>query len=243
MKENEFQMFVGGLPEVPGILCRDLYFNSAVLVPFLLVGDEYHLVFQKRAAGISQGNEVCFPGGKHDNLIDLDFQETAIRETAEEFGISRERIKIAGRLDTLITPRGVIVETFIGTLAVKGLEDLRPAPHEVAEVFSIPVAWFLMNQPEIYFTRVEVQSSYTGPDGQKQIFLPVEELGLPAMYGENRKGMNYRVVVYKTEKYVIWGMTAAILFEMINRISSVKGENFEDVRVRNNVHKSNKTML
>jgi peroxisomal coenzyme A diphosphatase NUDT7 len=222
MKENEFAIFVGSLPKVPGVLCRDLYFNSAVLVPFLLIGDEYHILFQKRAAGIRQGSEICFPGGRHDSGLDRDFQETALRETVEELGLDRDKISISGQLDTLVTPRGIIVETYIGTLAIDDLNQLQPAPGEVEEVFTVPVSWFIANRPEIYFTRVEVQPSTIGPDGKKQILLPVEELGLPAMYGESLNGMNYRVVVYKTEKYVIWGLTATILFEMIRMIATVE---------------------
>ncbi|MDR3629464.1 MAG: CoA pyrophosphatase [Desulfocapsaceae bacterium] len=220
MKENDFKTFIAGLPAVPGILGRDLYFNSAVLVPFVLVGDDYHLLFQKRAAGIRQGHEICFPGGGHDEAVDLNFQETAIRETMEELGLPRKKITISGRLDTLVTPRGFIVETFIGTLAVKDLTELRPAVGEVAEIFTIPVSWFIDNEPEIYFTRVEMQPSSIGPDGKKQIFLPVDELGLPAIYGRNREGMKYRVVVYKTGKHLIWGLTAAIVYEMIGKIRS-----------------------
>ena len=218
MKENEFRPFVGSLPAVPGILGRELYFNSAVLVPFLLIGDEYHLLFQKRAVDIRQGSEICFPGGRYDGALDRDFQETALRETEEELGLPREKITISGRLDTLITPRGVIVETFIGTLALDSLDELMPASREVEKVFTIPVSWFIENKPEIYSTRVELQPSTTGPDGRKQILLPVDELGLPAMYGQNREGMRYRVLVYKTEEYLIWGITAAIVFEMVRKI-------------------------
>jgi len=43
-------------------------------------------------------------------------------------------------------------------------------------------------------------------------------LGLPAKYGQNRKGMNYRVVVYKTGKYLVWGITAAIIFELVQKM-------------------------
>jgi peroxisomal coenzyme A diphosphatase NUDT7 len=222
MKENEFGIFVSSLPKVPGVLCRDLYFNSAVLVPFLLIGDEYHILFQKRAAGIRQGSEICFPGGRHDGSLDQDFQETALRETVEELGIDRDRISISGRLDTLVTPRGFIVEIFIGTLAVDNQNQMQPAPGEVEEIFTVPVSWFVANRPEIYFAKVEVQSSTTGQDGRKQILLPVEELGLPAMYGETLNGMDYRVVVYKTEKYVIWGLTATILFELIRKIGTIE---------------------
>lgn len=224
MKANEFRIFTDSLSELPGILCRDLYFNSAVLVPFLLIGDEYHLLFQKRAADIRQGSEICFPGGRYDSNLDRDFQETALRETVEELGLSREKVAIAGCLGTLVTPRGVIVETFIGRLDINNLDELKPAPSEVEEVFTIPVSWFIENSPEIYYTRVEVQSSYTDSDGKKQILLPVEELGLPAMYGQNLDGMNYRVVVYKTKRCLIWGLTATIVHEMIQRIVGRYGE-------------------
>jgi len=152
----------------------------------------------------------------------LDFRETAIRETTEELGITRDKIIISKPLGALVTPRGVIVETFIGRLAINSLNELKPDPREVEEIFSIPVSWFIDNKPKIYFTRVEVQSSVTRPDGTKQILLPVEELGLPPKYEKNRKGMNYRVVVYKTHDHVIWGITAGILYELIQKIE--KGE-------------------
>ncbi len=218
MKEKEFRKFVDRLPEVPDILCRDLYFNAAVLVPFILIDDDFHILFQKRAADIRQGSEICFPGGGHDRNLDRDFLETAVRETVEELGISREKIIVSGHLGTLVTPRGVIVETFVGRLAVDDLNTLKPDSNEVEEIFSIPVSWFIDNKPEIYFTRVEVQSSTTGPDGKEKILLPVEELGLPAKYQKNREGMKYRVIVYKTDNRVIWGITAAILFEMIHKM-------------------------
>ncbi len=222
MKENEYRKFIDDLPEAPGILCRDLYFNSAVLIPFFAVNDELHLLFQKRAADIRQGSEICFPGGRYDRDLDSNFQETAVRETAEELGIKRKDIDISRSFGTLVTPRGVIVEAFIGRLAVDSMDDLKPDPREVEEIFTLPVSWFIDNKPEIYFTRVEVQSTVIGPDGKKQILLPVEELGLPAKYGKNRKGMNYRVVVYKAPNHIIWGITAGILFELIQMIT--KGE-------------------
>ena len=220
MKESEYRKFIEDLPEVPGILGRDLYFNSAVLVPFIVIDDELQILFQKRAADIRQGSEICFPGGRHDQNLDADFRETAIRETAEELGIAGNKIAVSRYFGTLVTPRGVIVEAFIGRLAVDSLKDLKPDPREVEEIFSLPVSWFIDNKPEIYFTRVEVQSTFTDPEGKKQILLPVEELGLPAKYGKNRKGMNYRVVVYKTPNHIIWGITAGILFELINKITT-----------------------
>jgi len=40
------------LPSSPGIMGKEEYFNAAVLIPFIKVNDEYHLLFEKRAAKI-----------------------------------------------------------------------------------------------------------------------------------------------------------------------------------------------
>ncbi|WP_242949697.1 NUDIX domain-containing protein [Clostridium pasteurianum] len=70
---------------------RDEFFNSSVLIPLILIQDEYHLVFQKRNKNISQGGEVCFPGGKFDDKLDKNSLETAIREIYEEFNLKRKK--------------------------------------------------------------------------------------------------------------------------------------------------------
>ncbi len=221
MKEEQFKSFKKELPTIPGIYGREEYFNSAVLVPFLLIGGEYHLLFQKRAAGISQGSEICFPGGRHDEKLDSCFLDTALRETVEELGIAREKITNIGCLDMLVTPRGVIVEPFVGVLHIDSLDDLKPDLSEVQEVFTVPVSWFVENKPEIYSNRIEIQSSYVDPDGREHVLLPVDDLGLPSLYRGSRGGWKYRVVVYKTEKHIIWGLTGSILFGMMNIITEM----------------------
>ena len=51
------------IPEVPGIIWGKHYRNASVLIPLIKFQDEYHLLFEIRSEGISQGSEVCFPGG------------------------------------------------------------------------------------------------------------------------------------------------------------------------------------
>lgn len=72
------------LPIVPGINGKEEFSNFAVLVLLLQVDDEFHFVFEKRAANIRQAGESCFPGGKFEPNQDVDFRDTAIRETVEE---------------------------------------------------------------------------------------------------------------------------------------------------------------
>ncbi len=218
MKQKQFETFITALPEIPDIYGREEYLNTSVLVPFFKKDGEYHLLFQKRAEGISQASEICFPGGHYEEGVDLSFRDTAIRETVEELGITVSDITVLGRLDLLVTPRGVIVEPYVGLLQIDSLNDLAPDRGEVEEVFSLPLNWFLENEPEIHHSRTQIQSSYIDKDGIEQILLPVDELGLPQHYKGTRGGWMFKVIVYKTEKYVIWGLTASIIFGMLKKI-------------------------
>ncbi len=119
MNKFDLERLTGKLPEHPGIMRKYDYLNSAVLIPLVMINGEFNFLFEKRAAHIRQGGEVCFPGGEVDPDIDSSFRETAVRETVEELGISKEKIKIIGSLDTLIGPIGVTVDSLIGILEIQ----------------------------------------------------------------------------------------------------------------------------
>jgi len=200
------------------ILGRDQYANSAVLVPLVFIRGEQHLLFEKRAQHIKQGSEVCFPGGHFDTKCDSSFLETALRETREELGIEPGSVEIIGQLDTLVSPRGVIVEIFLGCVELSDLSELELDRSEVDEAFTVPLSWFIKNPPEIYYNRVEIQSSYIDEQGKEQILLPVEKLGLPSLYKKNRSEWMPRVIVYKREPDIIWGLTAAIVHNLVTKV-------------------------
>jgi peroxisomal coenzyme A diphosphatase NUDT7 len=206
------------LANPPDILGRNEYFLSAILVPLVEIEGEEHLLFEIRSDNIRQGGEVCFPGGHYDSGKDADYLETALRETREELGIERQSINLIGQLDTLVSPRGIIVECFLGAVDIDGLDELFLDTEEVAEVFTVPVRWFVENPPEVYHTRVETQSSYIDDQGQKKVLLPVEDLGLPARYKRNRSEWIRRVLVYRRDSQVIWGLTAAIVENLIEQL-------------------------
>jgi len=46
-----------------GIIQKEEYLNTAVLIPLLDINNEYHFLFEKRSANIRQGGEICFLGG------------------------------------------------------------------------------------------------------------------------------------------------------------------------------------
>ncbi|HKI78487.1 MAG TPA: CoA pyrophosphatase [Ignavibacteriaceae bacterium] len=220
MNNNQLNEFVNNLPRNPGIIGKDEYFNSAVLIPLALIDNEYHFLFEKRAASIRQGGEICFPGGEYDEKTDKDFLETAIRETEEELGLDRKQIKILGSMHTFLGPMGVTVDSFVALFDIKKIEDLDIDKNEVEKVFTVPVSFFEKNQPDEYKIRLEMHSHYVNDKGEKIDLFPVEQIGLPAKYSKPRSGKSHKVYVYKTKPDIIWGITAALIREVIGKINS-----------------------
>ena len=56
---------------------------------------------------------MCFPGGACD-VEDEGCEETALRETAEEIGVSAEHVRIVGYLDDMITISNFRVTPIVG---------------------------------------------------------------------------------------------------------------------------------
>ena len=218
MNNKDLEQLIENLPESPNILAKERYYNSAVLVPFVEIDNELHLLFQKRSPNIRQGSEICFPGGMFDKDNDRNYYETAVRETVEELGINPDKIKVKGQLDTLVASIGATVDSFLAVLDIKGLEELSLNIDEVEKVFTIPVNHFMDSPPEEYKVRLEVQPSYINKKGESVMLLPGKDLGLPETYHKPWGGLYHRVLVYKTDYGVIWGITAEIIYEVINKL-------------------------
>ena len=214
MKINDLELLKNKLPSVPGILRKEEYLNSAVLIPLVLKNSEYYFLFEKRSAHIRQGGEICFPGGEFDKAKDKSYEETAIRETEEEIGIMKEQISVVGVLDTLIGPMGVTVDSVIGTLEINDIQTLDFDRNEVEKIFMIPVSFFINNEPEKYFVRLEINPTEIDKNGEKIDTLPVKELMLPERYSKPWRGRKHSVLVYKTNEGVIWGITAALIYQV-----------------------------
>jgi 8-oxo-dGTP pyrophosphatase MutT (NUDIX family) len=154
----------------------------------------------------------------HDKRVDKDYRETAVRETVEELGITREKIRVIGRFDTLVASMGATVDAFLGLLDITDTENLTLNPDEVEKVFTLPVSFFINNPPESYPVRLVVEPSYIGKDGKEVILFPAKELGLPEIYHKPWGKAMHRVLVYKTPVETIWGITAEIVHDMISKI-------------------------
>lgn len=100
------------------------------------------IVFTKRKdyPGVHSG-QISFPGGKRDES-DVDLTATALRETEEEIGISKQQITLIGSLSPLyIPPSNFMVYPSVGF--ANGRVNFIPQETEVAEVLEIPLDFFL----------------------------------------------------------------------------------------------------
>lgn len=218
MNDELLKKVIRALPAEPGVMDSSDFPRSAVLASLFCNRDgELHLIFQKRSAGIRQGGEICFPGGRFDESKDRNMLETAVRETMEEMGIGRDRIEVIGQLDTLVASMGAVVNCFLGELKIGDLKDLEINRDEVEKVFSVPLKWFMENPPEEYTVQIEINPRYTDSDGREVVLLPVEELGLPDRYNRPWGRGNRKIYVYKTAGETIWGMTA----QMVRHIAEI----------------------
>lgn len=215
MNDSWLNNYILNLSKTPGILDREKYLNSVVLIPLIRFKEGYHFLFEKRASHISQGNEICFPGGRTEQAIDSDYRSTAIRETVEELGIQAARITVLGRLDTLIASGAKIIEAFIGRLNIDSLDELHPNPNEVAEVFTLPVDYFIAHPPKQYSVETRVYSQVTDSNGNLDILLPAAELGLPSRYHTYWGEYRFPVYVFDTPQGIIWGITARYIAKIL----------------------------
>ncbi len=217
MQPSQLQSLIAQLPRHPGLMNKHRYFNAAVLIPLVFYNGQYQFLFQKRAPDIRQGGEVSFPGGEFEPDRDQNCLQAALRETEEELGIDRKKIKIQGNLDTFVSPRGITVDSFLAVLEIHDLQELQPDQNEVQDLFLLPALWFAQNEPQVYNLKLEIKPVYTDHAGNN-VDLPVEELGLPAQYRRPWPGMSYRVYVYQTPKEVIWGLTAELVHYLVQKL-------------------------
>ena len=114
--------------------------RAGVLVPLVSAQGECELVFTQRTEDVeTHKGQISFPGGAMDPA-DRDEIETAVRETEEELGVPRGAVETIGMLDDLATPTGFVITPVVGVLA----PDVAfvANPHEVADVFRLPLAFF-----------------------------------------------------------------------------------------------------
>jgi len=115
---------------------------AAVLIPLVERETEVTTLFTQRTSHLKHhAGQISFPGG-HSDPEDTSAEDTALRETEEEVGLHRSRIRVIGRLAPYITRTGFSVIPVVGLVTPPF--DIEPDPHEVEDVFEVPLN-FLMD--------------------------------------------------------------------------------------------------
>jgi len=176
----------------PGIIDGTREF--AVLIPLVERNGELHILYEKRAEGIKQPGDVCFPGGKIEEGESI--IECALRETAEEIGITD--IEVIGQFDSILEVGRITMHTVLGIIKERDYENAVLNPDEVAEIFTVPVDFFDEADPIVY----------TGKMIQDVTDFPYEQTGIRSDY-KWRVGKQ-DIYIYHFDKWIIWGLTARI---------------------------------
>ena len=198
---ERLRRYYGG--HTPGLLGER--HEYAVLCPLVEQTDGLHLLFEVRSAAVRQAGETCFPGGR------MEPGETpadcALRETEEELAIPPAEIRLLGEGDFICSQRGFLLRPLPGLVSHAGFAALRPAPAEVADVYTVPLEFFRSTPPERYTYDLLPHV----PD-----HFPYETVGIPRDYPWAAGRVEVPVWVWRGR--VIWGMTARIVADLIARL-------------------------
>ena len=175
--------------------------SYAVLCPLAETAEGLSLLYEVRAAALRQGGEVCFPGGRQEPGESP--ADCALRETEEELAIPRGEVSLLGPLDFICNQRGFLLQPVLGLVSPRGLAAMRPSPAEVAEAFTVPLAFFRETQPEIWRYDLVPRVPEAFPYGA---------VGIPRDYAWSRGQVE--LPIWHHRGHVIWGMTARVVREI-----------------------------
>jgi len=110
------------------------------LVPLINRKEGLTVLLTERTEHLAtHAGQVSFPGGHTEDGETP--EQTALRETEEEVGLVPDKVTVLGRLDHYVTRTGFMVTPVVGL--IEPPFDVHPDPHEVAEVFEVPLDFFL----------------------------------------------------------------------------------------------------
>lgn len=118
-------------PRVAGVMML-FYPKNGITHLVLIVRNAYNGV---------HSSQIAFPGGKYE-ISDVNFEETALRETEEEVGICTDKMEIIKKFTPVyIPPSNFLVHPFLG-IAKEELSFF-PDIREVADIIELPLSVFL----------------------------------------------------------------------------------------------------
>jgi 8-oxo-dGTP pyrophosphatase MutT (NUDIX family) len=115
--------------------------SAAVLVPLVNRREQVTVLLTQRTPHLNaHAGQISFPGGRAE-AQDRSIEETALRETEEEIGLSRAQVTLLGQLPDHYVPTGFRVSPIVGW--VEPPFSLKLDEFEVAQAFEVPLDFFL----------------------------------------------------------------------------------------------------
>ena len=190
--EYSFEKLKG---RAPGIILQEGCRRSAVIIPLIKEVDGIKVLFQVRSEAIDrQPGDICFPGGAiQDGEEPL---ETALREASEELLISPDQLDVICACDVFHNASGIVYPFAAWLSGYDGCfsED------EVAEVFSVPLDYFMQTDPVVCTSEM--------------VRKPDQDFPYELIHGGRDYKWPRRVdkeLFYLWEGRAVWGITARIL--------------------------------
>lgn len=189
------------IPEPMGITHK-----YAVFLPIVEIDNKLEILYELRSKDLStQPGEISFPGGAVEK--GESYEEAAIRETMEELNIKRENINLICELDFFVSYANITIYCFLGTITGLNIDEIIPNKCEVDHIFTIPLDFFLENEPDIYHLNLSTDISEEFPYNL-----------IPHGRDYNWRQGKHTVMFYHYGEYIIWGYTAKMTKRFVDII-------------------------
>jgi 8-oxo-dGTP pyrophosphatase MutT (NUDIX family) len=190
------------------------YGYSSVLIPLIEADQTLRVLFEVRSDELrKQPGEIAFPGGK---IEPGESPETcAIRETSEEIGIPESKIEVLGELNYIVSYSNFTMYCFLGRIDARDLAAAKPNPAEVKAMFTVPLAFFLENKPEVYINEIRPVIAEN---------FPQEKIHFKEGYSWRTGTSTVPIYSYTEEdgtERVIWGLTARLISDFAEMLCGV----------------------
>lgn len=178
----------------------------AVFIPLVETNNKLEILYELRAKDMAtQPGEISFPGGEVEP--GESYEEAAIRETMEELNIGRENINLIGELDFFVSYSNISIYCFLGTITGVDVDKISPNKAEVDHVFTVPLDFFLNNQPDVYYLKLRTDISEEFPYNL-----------IPNGKNYNWREGRHTIMFYYYKDYIIWGFTAKMTKRFVDII-------------------------
>lgn len=115
--------------------------KAAVLIT-IIKRDEPSILLTTRASHLkNHAGQISFPGGRWE-ASDCSLQHTALREASEEVALNPKTVSVLAQLPIYTTRTNFQISPYVGLVQPQDL-SLQADPSEVADMFEVPLSFFL----------------------------------------------------------------------------------------------------